>query len=1118
MNGGALSQLKVYLLGSPRVERDGQTVTIGRRKAMAILAYLTVTGEPQARDTLATLFWPESDQGRARTSLRVTLSALKKAIGEEWLEIERESVCLKQAGDLWLDVDRFRRRLDTCRKHDHPAEEMCPSCIDSLNEAVDLYCGDFMVGFSLRDSPDFDEWQYFQTEGLRHELAGILERLARMHSAGRDFEPAIEHTRRWVELDTLHEPAHRQLMQLYAQAGQPAAALRQYETCVQILEEELGLPPQEETEQLYRAIQEEGVPAAPTPLRYRHNLPYHATPFVGREREVVEIGQMIEGATGRLVSLVGPGGIGKTRLALEVAAGRVGAFLHGVHFVPLAGVSSADYLASAILDGLGLIPFGQEGPQAQLLNYLSQKEMLLVLDNFEHLLDGAKLLSEILTRAPGVKLLVTSRECLNVQGEWVIEVGGLRFPERKEEDDVGGYSAVQLFVQSARRVCADFRLGEEEKGWVARICRLVEGMPLAIELAASWARALSCAEIAEEIAGGLDFLSSPRRDAPDRHQSLRATFDHSWGFLSEEERETFTKLTVFRGGFDRPAAREVAQASPVLLARLVDKSFLRWNVWSGRYEVHELLRQYAAERLTGSMEEETRDRHCAYFAAFLGKRERALTGRGQLEAMREIGTEIENVRRVWQWAVEQAHVDQLHQAADALFYFHWQRIRYREGESIFRKAASSLSALVSQAPDTLGDVRLVLARIESRQSVFGIFTENSAQAASLLQHAWSLLEGIGSVPRLQQDVQRERAFVLWHMAWPRSRDREGAQHLYEQSLTLYQTLDDDRWWMAWLLSDFGRMTHEAGNYDQAIRLKKKSLEIRRALGDRIGVADSLWRLSITAWVTGRLEESERLSREGLAVCREVGDPQAIAQGLRGLGDSLIRLGKFDESLPFLEQSRAVYEDLAYYFFVAGVDMFFCEAEVHLGLYDRAHSRGCPVLDFSRSFNLLWEAGFSSYVMGLVALGRRAHEEARQLLLEGISYFDMIGHRENKGWVLALLGYACRALGQHDRACQCVTEALQTWVDIGAFFPLIYALPAAALLLVDQGAHEQAIETYTLASRYGFVANSRWFEDVAGRHIAAAAAALPPDVVAAARSRGKARDIAVTVSELLIALE
>jgi tetratricopeptide (TPR) repeat protein len=605
---------------------------------------------------------------------------------------------------------------------------------------------------------------------------------------------------------------------------------------------------------------------------------------------------------------------------------------------------------------------------------------------------------------------------------------------------------------------------------------------------------------------------------PDRHQSLRATFDHSWGFLSEEERETFTKLSVFRGGFDGKAARDVTQASSLLLARLVVKSFLRWNVWSGRYEVHELLRQYAAERLTGSMERETRDRHCAYFAAFLGERERAFTGEGQLEAMQEIGTEIENVCRAWHWAVERVHVGQLHQATDALFYFHWQRIRYREGESIFRKAASSLSALVSRSPDTLGDVRLVLARVESRQSIFSIFTENSAQAASLLQHARSLLDEIESVSALRQDVQRERAFVLWRMAWPRSHDREGAQHLYEQSLVLYQTLDDDQWWMAWLLSDFGRMTHEAGNYDQAIRLKKKSLEIRRALGDRIGVADSLWRLSITAWVTGRLEESERLSREGLAVCREVGDPQAIAQGLRGLGDSLIRLGKFDESLSFLEQSRAVYEDLAYYFFVAGVEMFFCEAEAHLGLYDRAHSRGCPVRDFYRSLNPPWEAGFSSYVLGLVTLGRGEHEEARQLLLEGISYFDLIGHRENKGWVLALLGYAFRALGQPDRACQCVVEALQTWTDIGAFFPLIYALPAAALLLVDHGAHGLAIETYALASRYGFVANSCWFKDVAGRHIAAAAAVLPPDAIAAAQKHGRVRDSGVLVAELLEVLQ
>jgi tetratricopeptide (TPR) repeat protein len=523
----------------------------------------------------------------------------------------------------------------------------------------------------------------------------------------------------------------------------------------------------------------------------------------------------------------------------------------------------------------------------------------------------------------------------------------------------------------------------------------------------------------------------------------------------------------------------------VLLARLVEKSFLRWNVWSGRYEVHELLRQYAAERLTGSMERETRDRHCAYFAAFLSERERALTGEGQSEALQEIGVEIENVRRAWHWAVERVHVGQLHQATDALFYFHWQRIQYREGESIFRKAASSLSALVSQSSNTLVDMRLALTRIESRLSVFNILTGNFAPAAPTLQHAWSLLEEIESVSALQQDVRRERAFILWRMAWQtQTTDTVKALRLYEQSLTLYRTLDD-LWLMAWLLKDFSQHTHNKGDYDAAAQLSKESLEIRRTLGDRIGMADSLWRLSATAWGTGRLEESERLSREGLAVCEEVGDPQATAQGLRGLGESLIRLGKFGEGLSLLEQSRAAYKELAYYFFMATVDMFSCEAETHLGLYEQAHSCGSSSLDFFQSIGFPWETGFSLYTMGLVALGMGAHAEAQRWLLESIPYFDMIGHRENKGWVLALLGYACRVLGQPDRARQCVVEALQTWTDIGAFFPLIYALPAAALLLADQGAHELAIETYALASRYGFVANSRWFKDVAGRHIAAA---------------------------------
>jgi len=254
-----MSSLKLYLLGPPRLERDGVSLQFDSRKIMALIAYLTVTGpaEGQSRETLITLLWPELEPSRARAGLRRNLSVLKKALDGEWLAIERETIGTDPSADFWSDVDQFRKLLGTWQTHGHSEAEVCSECLTSLAKAVGLYRGDFLEGFSLRDSPNFDEWQFFQTEGLRQELASALERLVRGHTDQREYQAAIPYARRWLALDPLHEPVHRHLMSLYAWSGQRAAALRQYGECERVLDEELGVPPEAETKQLSKAIKEQ---------------------------------------------------------------------------------------------------------------------------------------------------------------------------------------------------------------------------------------------------------------------------------------------------------------------------------------------------------------------------------------------------------------------------------------------------------------------------------------------------------------------------------------------------------------------------------------------------------------------------------------------------------------------------------------------------------------------------------------------------------------------------------------------------------------------------------------------------------------------------------------------
>ena len=372
-------------------------------------------------------------------------------------------------------------------------------------------------------------------------------------------------------------------------------------------------------------------------------LPFQPTGFVGRTAELAAITERLDDPTCRLLTLVGPGGSGKTRLAVQVAANCADQFDNGVYFVTLQPLDSSDLIVSTIAEVLSFRFSPGFDPQQQLLQYLREKALLLVLDNFEHLLDGVELLTELLKAAPRLKLLVTSREVLGLQEEWRYPVSGLQYPETDNVDQPGTYSAVQLFFERARQVRGGLSLADEQAG-IVRVCQLVEGMPLALELAAVWAKALSADKIAIEIQRSLDFLSTSLRDVPQRHKSMQAVFEQTWERLSDEERRAFSTLSVFNGGFRREAAEAVAGVSIQILSDLVDKSLLRREP-DGRYQIHELLRQYAEALLEATSGEmlHIRDLHSAYYTRFLHEREQDLNGRRQLGAAFEIEADRKSV-------------------------------------------------------------------------------------------------------------------------------------------------------------------------------------------------------------------------------------------------------------------------------------------------------------------------------------------------------------------------------------------------------------------------------------------------------------------------------------------
>lgn len=972
----AARSLKLQFLGAPLIERDGVAVAVDTRKAIALAAYLAVSGQAQGRETVAALLWPEYDAERALANLRRTLWSLNKAVGREWLDAEGETLDLVRRPGFWLDVEAFHAYLTECRSHGHAESDVCMACLPPLQAAARLYRDEFLAGFTLRDSPAFDEWQFFQAEALRDELAGTLERLVHGLMGQGEWEQALPSARRRLALDPLQETAHRQLMRLYAWAGRRSAALRQYQECVRSLREELDVPPEEETVELYEAIRSGQLPTPVTPLarapsalepvaaaeeeatlprgeaRGRpvvSNLPAQPTRFVGRESELVDLARLLRDPDCRLLTLVGPGGVGKTRLAIEAAsrAGQAssttedGLFVHGIYYVSLAPLATHDLLVPVVADALGFSFFQRkdEDPQQQLLNYMRGKQLLLLLDNFEHLVQGAGLLADMLAVAPDIKLLVTSRQRLNLRGEWTFEVGGMSFPQDGEVESLEVYSAVQLFLQSARQTNPHFTLEQEEVIHLVRICQLLEGMPLGVEMAAAWVKMLSCREVAQEVERGLDFLTASLQDLPERHRSLRAVFDHSWRLLPAAQQQAFCRLSVFRGEFDREAAGEVAGADLALLSALVDRSLVRRNP-TGRYEMHQVLREYAAEKLAldPALDNLTRDRHCHYFAGFLQERERALSGAGQKLALDEIGRELENIRAAWHRAVDQCLVPEMGQAMGSLHRFWEVRSRFQEGAEAFRQAVAALEACPGCQPGGEGECRRVLGLALASQGWFEHRCYRHAVAGELLRRSLSLLRPLG--PGRDLAWAGNVALIVWALedldemeavleenlrtftasgeladaavtlliyadiARYHRGDLAGCERYLRQSLATSREAGD-RWTVAYALFDLGQLAQSLGARREAKQRYQESLEIRREIGDGYGTALCLDYIGYVARELGEYDEARRFHYESLAASTEIGDRLGIAGSLDNLGLVARDEGEYEEARHHLEQGLAL---------------------------------------------------------------------------------------------------------------------------------------------------------------------------------------------------------------------
>jgi predicted ATPase/DNA-binding CsgD family transcriptional regulator len=797
----------------------------------------------------------------------------------------------------------------------------------------------------------------------------------------------------------------------------------------------------------------------------RHNLPVEATPFVGREAELTELARLFADPNTRLITIVGPGGMGKTRLAVEAAAAQLPNFEHGVFFVPLAPLASTANISSAIADAIGIQFYETNTPEKQLLDYFRQRRLLLVMDNFEHLvgnanvLDGTRLLSEILRLAPNVNVLATSREKLNLQIETRYRLAGMDFPHWQSADqaalkDAREYSAIRLFMQSARRALPSFDLKADNLGHIARICSLVEGVPLGILLAAAWVEMFSPKDIAYEISQNLDFLATELRDVPDRHRSLRAVFDSSWKQLPEAEHEVLRKLSVFRDGFGREAALAVAGASLRMLLSLVNKSFLQRDPNSGRYQMHELLRQYFEERLEeAGKKDSTRDAACAFYAEFMGERLASMLSRKQEKALDDIDAEFENVRRAWLRAVEQKDYSAIDRASESLFVFSDMRSREYEGEELFCTARKELGPQPGEEPHSVW-IRLLLPwfdlLLQSKgrpEDIEGI----REQAESNLAFARKRDDTLGIAYGL---------IMLGHFAEPGE-----ALDNYEKALTLCPRLDDS----FWVRIRIGYAHRAKGEYRKAIQAFQQSFERGRKIGEKEKMGWSLFNTGETEIFIGDHSRAEDRWRQANRLFRQVGTSMGVVWTNINLSLMALLKGEFGEARSLFDEAQEI-----------------------------AINANHPVAGTQRALVLL----------GFLALVEDDFQKAQSCFEQALS--------PPAPSVEAALGlaFAASVQGDYSHAKRRLRQALHSSSPYSTPAMASLILPAAALILAsvdetERGVEFLALSTQLPASPKGLL--EKW--PILMRFRDEVEATLSPEVFASTWERGLALDAEAVVTSL-----
>jgi predicted ATPase/DNA-binding SARP family transcriptional activator len=812
--------ITVHTLGRLLIKQDDTPITgFVSQKTVALFVYLVAHPGIHQRDVLAELFWSETSGKQALKNLRTVLSNLQKNL-EGYLDVTRQTLAIINKENIWFDINAFDQNLDEIEERSQypfsPRQK-----IDLLADAINLYQGEFLVGLKAENAPELDTWIMLERERLHSRVVKALFAITEVALENGYYAQGITHGRRLLTLEPWWEEAQQNMMRLLAYNGNRNAALQQYSTFVHILKDELDVEPEDSTQQLYKEIKTKRFKT--TPRQRPNNLQRAEAPYVEDTSTVDTIMALLNQPGCRLLTLLGPGGIGKTHLSQHIAHKRLEDHTDGVFFVPLASLTTPNFVAQAILTAIGITQHDTKRPARDILiEKLADQHLLLVLDNFEHILDATELINDVLNHTAFVQIIVTSREQLNIAHEQILPVSGL--PEAV---------AMTLFNTMAQKQTAQFDDAQHHDA-VRQICRLVDGLPLGVIIAAGWVSVLSPEDIAARITDGLGFLTAQNRDLPERHQGIIALLNSTWQALNEEQRQAMMRISVFPGDFSAEAALYVGQTHMTVLRQLVTKSLLQTN-GQGRYILHELLRRYVQEKADEiHLLDDARQAHYAYYYTWADRLYHS--GSRTHQQIAAIDLEYHNL-----W-----HFDWLPAPDQRTYILHLARILTNywlaRGDYLQESIALIEQGLLGDAPPaSRAFAQSMLARMRFDD---GVFTE---ETRTMLQEALHTAEKLDDTPLVCLALNELKRLEAGLGNFERAREYS------ERMIVLYEEASDairDNWAYKDIISkaytNLGVTALQMGDYDVAYKYATLGLEVNLEEEDDVGTAVGYNTLGIIA--------------------------------------------------------------------------------------------------------------------------------------------------------------------------------------------------------------------------------------------------------------------------------